>query len=147
MASCASNQPQRRRGTRVRAQIPVRITSLDPQVDFSENCHTILVNPQGCGVRCSRPLDAGIQLRVDDLPGWGTTMARVACTRPMSEGSKFWIVGIAIESPANLWCIAPVPEDWGAYSWPAKFSPASIKLIEQDLFSHRFNTALHTEKA
>jgi hypothetical protein len=36
----------------------------------------------------------------------------VACARPMSDGSKYWIVGIALQSPGNLWCIAPTPADW-----------------------------------
>jgi len=54
-------------------------------------------------------------------------MAKVACNRPLEEGSKFWIVGIAIEVPGNLWCIHPVPEDWGQYAAPLKFFPMSVK--------------------
>jgi hypothetical protein len=125
MSSTAS-QSQRRRGTRVRAQIPLRITSLDPATDFAESCHTLVVNPQGCGIRCSRPLAAGIQIRMDELPGRGTALATVACTRRLSENSKYWIVGIALESPGNLWCIAPAPSDWGVYSPPLRFFPASV---------------------
>lgn len=127
MASCASNQPQRRLGTRVRAQIPVRVTSLDPEINFSESCYTLLVNPKGCGVRCSRQLAPGMQLRVDELPGRGTARATVACAQQFEDGSKYWMIGIALESPGNLWCIAPTPADWGDYSLPAKFLPASVK--------------------
>jgi hypothetical protein len=126
MSSPASQQ-QRRRGTRVRAQIPVRVTSLDPTTDFSESCHTLMVNPQGCGIRCSRPLETGVQIRMDDLPGRGTALATVACTRPLSEGSKYWIVGVALQSPGNLWCIAPAPPDWGTYSAAPRFLPSSVK--------------------
>lgn len=111
----------------MRAQIPVRITSLDPETDFSENCHTLVVNPQGCGIRCSRPLAAGIQIRMDDLPGRGTALATVAGTRPLSDGSKYWIVGVALESPGNLWCIAPAPYDWDVYSSAPRFLPSSVK--------------------
>jgi hypothetical protein len=132
MASCASNQPQRRLGTRVRAQIPVRITSLNPADNFSQTCHTVMVNPKGCGIRCPRPLTEGVQLRIEDLPGRGSTLARVACTRPMEDGSNYWIVGIALESPGNLWCMAPVPPDWGTYSAPPKFFPMSVKYIGED---------------
>ena len=134
MASCA-NQPPRRLGTRVRAQIPVRVTSLDPEINFSEHCHTLLVNPQGCGIRCSRPLATGVQLRVDDLPGRGTALAKVASARPLSEGSRYWIIGIALESPGNLWCIAPAPPDWGDYSSTPKFFPASVKYPREQLSS------------
>ena len=77
MRNC-QRTPQRRRGTRVRAQIPVRLTSLDPATKFSENCHTLVVNPQGCGVRFSHPLEPGMQVRVDDLPGGGSATAHVA---------------------------------------------------------------------
>jgi|SRR5581483_2156452 len=112
MFAPVDSQPQRRRGTRVRAQIPVRITSLDPATSFSENCYTMMVNPQGCGIRCSRPLATGLQIRVDALPGRKTALARVANTRPLAAGSKFWIVGIALDSPGNLWCITPAPADW-----------------------------------
>jgi hypothetical protein len=134
MASCA-NQPQRRLGTRVRAQIPVRVTSLDPTINFSESCYTLMVNPKGCGIRCSRPLRPGTQLRVDELPGRGAALATVACARPLEQGSRYWIVGIALEYPANLWCIAPAPDDWGTYSAPAKFFPASLKTLGENPFA------------
>lgn len=130
MSSCI-NQPQRRLGTRVRAQIPVRITSLDPEINFSESCHTLLINPQGCGIRCSRPLNTGVQIRMDDLPGRRTALAKVACVRPMSEGSKYWIVGIALESPGNFWCISPTPSDWGNYALMPKLSPASVNYLHE----------------
>lgn len=147
MASCASNQPQRRLGTRVRAQIPVRVTSLDPTIGFSESCYTLMVNPKGCGIRCSRPIRPGTQLRVDELPGRGTALATVACTRPLEEGSKYWIVGIALEYPANLWCIAPAPDDWGAYAAPAKFFPASVKMLGENPFAALFRTESISRKA
>ena len=113
----------------MRAQIPVRVTSLDPADNFSQTCHTLMVNPQGCGIRSSRPLAQGLQLRIEDLPGRGSTLARVACARPMNDESKYWIVGIALQSPGNLWCMAPVPSDWGTYSAPPKFFPMSVKYI------------------
>jgi hypothetical protein len=115
---------QRRQGTRVRAQIPLRLTSIDPEVRFSENCHTVLVNPRGCGVRFGRALKPGLRVRVEGLPGGGSVIARVACNLPPSPGSKFWMVGIGVDSPSNLWCLAPTPEDWGNYSSPtARFAP------------------------
>ncbi|HZQ19861.1 MAG TPA: hypothetical protein VFA90_14170 [Terriglobales bacterium] len=146
MASCSIIQTQRRLGTRVRAQIPVRVTSLDPATDFSEHCYTLLVNPKGCGIRCSRPLTAGLRLRVDDLPGRGTAIATVACARPLEAGSRYWIVGIALDSPGNLWCIAPAPDDWGNYSAPTRFTPASVRPSE-NAFSALLNRDSHTGQA
>ena len=106
---------QRRFGTRVRAQIPLRITSIDPAASFSENCHTLLVNPRGCGVRLARPLKPGLRVRVEGLPGGGSAIAQVASNLAPSEGSKYWVVGIGLESPGNPWYLAPAPADWGDY--------------------------------
>jgi hypothetical protein len=125
MTTCSGTE-RKRRGTRVRAQIPVRVSSLDPTSSFSERCHTLLVNPQGCGVRFSRPLQPGTQIRVDELPGGASVTAHVASSLPLSAGSKYWLVGICLEKPANLWCLAPSPTDWGTYSSVPKFFPAAM---------------------
>ena len=135
MSTGVDTQPQRRRGTRVRAQIPVRVTSLDPASKFSERCHTLLVNPQGCGVRFARPLEPGLQVRVDDLPGGGSITARVASSLPPPEGSKYWLIGICLDRPGNLWFLAPTPPDWGDNASVPKFFPAGITLAGQGSLS------------
>jgi len=128
-------QSYQRHGTRVRAQIPVRVTSLDPVTNFSENCHTLMVNPKGCGVRFPRALQPGSRVRLDQLPGGGIATARVACSLPPTKGNKFWIVGIGLDSPANLWCLMPSPEDWGEYASVPRFFPASAPLAGKDFTS------------
>lgn len=106
----------RRHGTRVRAQIPLRVTSLDASNTFSESCHTLLINPLGCGVRFSRALKPGMRLRIDDLPGRGSMTAHVASNVPPARGDKYWTVGIGWDAPGNLCGLAPVPEDWAPYA-------------------------------
>jgi hypothetical protein len=103
---------QRRHGTRIRAQIPVRVTSLEPGHKFSERCHTVLVNPYGCGIRFSRSLPPGMRVKVEELPTGKTITARVASNLSLSEDGKYWLVGLGVDSPGNLWCIAPTPPDW-----------------------------------
>jgi hypothetical protein len=134
---------QRRRGTRVPAQIPLRLSSLDPSTAFAENCHTVLVNPQGCGVRFPRPLKPGLQLRIENLPGGGSTTAHVACSHPLSRTSRYWLVGIALDNPGNLWCLAPAPQDWGSYADVPKFFPTSLKSSrgKLDTANNRVNEA------
>ena len=105
---------QRRHGTRLRAQIPLRVTSLDPSTRFSERCHTVLVNPNGCGVRFPRSLRPGTRVRVEDLPGGATVIATVASNRPISQEGKYWLVGLGLEAPGNFWCISPTPADWAS---------------------------------
>ena len=124
---------QRRKGTRVRAQILLRITSLDAAASFSENCHTLLVNPLGCGVRFSRSLKPGMRLRIDNLPCGASIVAQVASNLPPKRGTKYWVVGIGWDSPANLWCLAPAPADWEAYAAAPRFYPASVQSVNSDI--------------
>jgi hypothetical protein len=111
-----SNLIQRRHGTRVRAQIPLRITSLDPGHSFSEPCHTLVVNPYGCGVRFPCSLQPGMRVRMEELPGGGSATARVASNQPLTAKGKYWLVGLGLESPGNLWCLSPIPSDWEPHS-------------------------------
>jgi len=110
--SPAATTQEPRRSTRIRAQIPVRVTSLDPAVEFTEHCHTLVVNTEGCGVRLSRPLQPGLPILLDELPGGGAAQALVASCVPLGSEGKYWLVGIALEQPGNIWCIKPAPADW-----------------------------------
>jgi len=101
-----------RRSTRLRAQIPVRVSSLDAAPHFSEHCHTLVVNLQGCGVRLRRTLDPGYRVALDELPGGiGTTATVVSCV-PVGPDKKFFLVGLALDEPGNVWSIHPAPADW-----------------------------------
>jgi len=101
----------------------LRITSIDPAISFSESCHTVLVNPRGCGIRFARPLKPGLRVRVEGLPCGGSVTAQVASNLAPGEGSKYWLVGIGLDSAGNLWCMAPTPQDWGTYATVPKFTP------------------------
>jgi hypothetical protein len=102
-----------RRSTRIRAQIPVRLTSLDPAIPFSEPCHTLIVNTQGCGVRVTRPFEAGTPVELGDLPTGKVVIATVANCVPLGTGATFWLVGLALQEQGNIWGIRPAPADWG----------------------------------
>jgi hypothetical protein len=103
-----------RRSTRIRAQILLRITSLDPAAPFSETGHTLVLNTQGCGVRLSCPLQPGVAVSLDDLPIGKSVTARVANCVPLGTGGQWWMVGIALDEPGNVWGIHPAPADWGS---------------------------------
>src|SRR5690242_7055637 len=102
-----------RRSTRIRAQIPLRVTALDATSPFSESGHTLVINSQGCGVRLSRPLKTGTEVFLDELPTGKRVTAQVANCVPLG-GSRYWLVGIALDQPGNIWGIHPAPEDWGS---------------------------------
>jgi hypothetical protein len=103
-----------RRSTRIRAQIPLRVTSLDPAIQFSESGHTLVLNTQGCGVRLSRALEPGMPIALDELPGRQSVTARVANCVPLGTGGKWWMVGIALDEPGNVWGVHPAPADWAS---------------------------------
>ncbi len=114
MDSTQNSKEAARRSTRIRAQIPLRVTSLDDATPFSESGHTLVVNTQGCGVRLSHALEPGLAVCLDELPTRKRVNAHVANCVPLGAGSKCWVVGIAIDEPGNVWGIHPAPEDWGS---------------------------------
>jgi hypothetical protein len=114
-----------RRSTRIRAQILLRITSLDPATPFSETGHTLVLNTQGCGVRLSCPLQPGIAVSLDDLPGGKNVPARIANCVPLGTGGQWWMVGIALDEPGNVWGIHPAPADWGSEAPTASAAAAA----------------------
>jgi hypothetical protein len=114
MEAAAKSYESSRRSTRIRAQIPVRVTSLDPEITLSEHCHTVVVNTQGCGVRLSRSLEAGVAVRLDELPTGQVVTAQVANSVPLGADGKYWLVGLAMEQTGNIWGIHPAPADWGS---------------------------------
>ena len=116
MSSGAKSFEAERRSARVRAQIPFRLASLDPAVPFTEHCHTLLVNTEGCGVRLNRPLEPGLSVLLDELPGGTSAPARVANCVPLGTEGKYWLVGLALEQPGNIWCIQPAPANWAIES-------------------------------
>ncbi len=101
-----------RRSTRIRAQIPFRLVSMDPATPFSEQCYTLIVNTEGCGVRLTQPLEPGLPVLLDELPGGTKATARVANCVPLGTEGSYWLVGIALEEPGNIWCIRPAPANW-----------------------------------
>jgi len=83
----------------------------------------VVVNAQGCGVRTRRNLEVGLDVLVE-LPTGAAVTARVANSVPLGKDGKFWLVGIALDEPGNIWGLRPAPEDWGE---PKVFSNVTTK--------------------
>jgi len=112
MEPAATTYEVLRRTTRVRAEVPVRIISQDPSIGLSEHCQTVVVNCEGCGVRLTRPVDVGLQVSIEDLPGGLGARGRVTSCVALGGGGKNWLVGIELEQRGNVWSIQPAPADW-----------------------------------
>jgi hypothetical protein len=103
-----------RRVTRIRLQLPIRLTVMDPARQYSDSAQTLVVNPQGCGLRFSQPLPPGTQVLLDYLPyGHEVTGSVVNCV-PLGTGAKFWVIGICFDQPRNVWGIPNPPADWAS---------------------------------
>jgi hypothetical protein len=88
------------------------LTSLDEAHPFSGPCTALLVNPQGCAARFGRPLEIGASVQLGGLPaGRGVTAHVVNCIS-LGEYEKFWILGLAVDEPGNVWGIESPPQDW-----------------------------------
>ena len=98
--------------TRLRVEIPVRLTTLAPAPLFAEQSHTLVVNPQGCGVKLSKALEAGTRVLLDGLPGGAQATARVANCLPLGSDGKAYLLGLALENPGNVWGLQKTPADW-----------------------------------
>jgi hypothetical protein len=89
------------------------LTSLDVTNSFSEPALVILANPQGCGVRFGHPLEIGAAVQLNGLPvplDRSVTAQVVNCISLGHE--KFWLIGLALDEPGNVWGIETPPADW-----------------------------------
>jgi hypothetical protein len=114
-----------RRSTRVRWEVPVRITGADEAGPFAEEAQTLVVNPQGCGVRMGRAVEAGSAVHLQGLPKPGSVSAQVASCVPVGIGSKLFLVGLALDEPGNIWGVPSPPADWGMPAAKAAAAAAS----------------------
>jgi hypothetical protein len=116
-----SEKPQHaiRRSTRLPLEVPVRLTSLDPTVAFSEQCNTTLVNAHGCGVIAPRAVRRGLRVRLEIASAKRHTTASVAEVVPLGGDPETWLLGLALDVPGNFWGIDYAPSDWKIDETPA----------------------------
>jgi hypothetical protein len=101
-----------RGGTRIPCEIRLTLVTLDPGRPCFEPCLVVLVNSQGCGVKFRRPLEVGTRVRLEGLPAKRSATARVVNCISLGEYEKFWLLGLALDEPGNVWGIEKPPEDW-----------------------------------
>jgi hypothetical protein len=111
-----------RRSTRLRVEIPVTVTSLDRKHAFAAQCVALVVSPQGCGFRASQALPLETPVLLSDLPGGGSVSARVANCLPLGSDGKYFLIGVSLYNPGNVWQIADPPADWNCAPNPGSAS-------------------------
>ncbi len=105
-----------RRSTRLRVEIPVTVTSLDRKHPLAANCVALVVSPQGCGFRAPKALPLETPVLLSGLPGGGSASARVANCQPLGNDGKYFLIGVSLYNPGNVWGIADPPADWNCAS-------------------------------
>ena len=101
-----------RRCTRLRVEIPIVVTSMDRRHAFSGECVALLISPQGCGLRSSRSLPLETPVLLSHLPAGGTASGRVANCLPLGSDGKYFLIGVSLYNPGNIWGVTEPPADW-----------------------------------
>jgi len=101
-----------RRSTRLRVEIPVRVTSMDRRHPFSASCIALVVSPQGGGLQAPQALPLETPVLLSDLPGGASASAIVASCRPVGNDGKRYLLGVSLYNHGNIWGIAEPPQDW-----------------------------------
>jgi hypothetical protein len=105
-----------RRSTRLRVEIPVTVVSMDRRHAFSASCLALVVSPQGCGFRATQALPLETPVLLSGLPGGGSASARVANCLPLGTDGKYFLIGVSLYNPGNVWGINDPPADWNCAS-------------------------------
>lgn len=114
-----------RRSSRVPANLPILVTSLEPGARFSEVCETLVVNAHGCSMRSPAKLDAGVVVHFHSKEGRETT-AKVVYCEPLDSEARGWRLGARLDRPQNFWGLQTIPQDWSRLPAPAE--PTAEKL-------------------
>jgi len=112
-----------RRSTRLRVELPVILTSMDRRHPFSAECTALVVSPQGCGLRAAQGLPLETPVLLGELPGGASASGHVVSCLPLGADGKYFLLGVSLYNPGNVWGVSNPPADWDCP--PAKASAAA----------------------
>src|SRR4051812_2763749 len=117
-----------RRSTRLPLEIPILVTSLNPALEFAEECKTTLVNAHGCGVVTEHSLPRDLPVQLEIVQAKRTVTARVADVVSLGGEPETWLLGLELDTPGNFWGIEYAPSDWKVEEVLAKAeSPPAVE--------------------
>jgi hypothetical protein len=126
----------------VPVHIPVTVTSLDASNWFSESGLIILANQHGCAIRIARPISLGTSIVLEELPSdRKTASANAVNCISLGEYEKFWLVGLELHQPGNVWGIETPPNDWSEYDQHVSFIDRMVNAWQN--FSPKKDSVLH----
>jgi hypothetical protein len=107
-----------RRSSRIERTVPLVVLGLTKTgLSFQEKTATVSFNLHGCRYpsRHEYPVGSSVGLRVLQPDGENISpviRAFVRSIHPPSSPRELYQVGVELESPANIWNLAPAPQDW-----------------------------------
>ena len=113
----ASNGHTVRRSSRVPIKVPIRVTNMGPDAQYSEICETLVVSAHGCALRFPLKLDTGSALRLHSRGGRQATAHVVFC-QPMGSDGQGFRLGAQLDRPENFWGLESYPDDWRVVEMP-----------------------------
>ena len=129
-----------RRSSRVPVNVPIRVTSMEPNAQISEICETLVVSAHGCALRFPLKLDTGSALRLHSRVGRQVTAYVVFC-QPMGSDGQGFRVGAQLDQPENFWGLESYPDDWRVLEMPAPAAKQpSQKLSAKSVVAHHQQT-------
>ena len=136
----ASNGHTVRRSSRVPIQVPIRVTSMEPDAQFSEIGETLVVSAHGCALRLPQKLDTGSALRLHSRGGRQATACVVFC-QPMGPDGQGFRLGAQLDRPENFWELESCPDDWRVVEMPTPAAqPPPRKLAAKSAVLHQPQT-------
>ena len=136
-----------RRSSRVPAKVPIRVTSMEPNAQFSEICETLVVSAHGCALRFPLKLDAGSVLRLHSRGGRQATAHVVFC-QPMGSDGQGFRLGARLDRPENFWGLESYPDDWRVLEMPAPAAQQPPqKLLASPAVQHKPQTPSRASRA
>ena len=92
--------------------VPLQVSSLDPRVQFKQNCITVAVNAHGCMFQSPRALEADLPVGLYVPHTKQFAKARVVSSNPLGESGKLWQIGVELDRARDIWGIDFPPDDW-----------------------------------
>lgn len=117
-----------RHSTRLRAQIPLTMTSLDRRHAFVAECVAVIVSPHGAGLQAPKCLPLETPVMLSGLPEGASASGRVASCVPLGSDGGHYLIGISLYNSGNVWGIANPPADWNV---PAANAAAAGSALPQ----------------
>ena len=146
-----SNSAPRRRSTRITHCAPLLVTWMDQQKrNYAERTVTESINCHGFHFFSRQypskntAITFQLNANAEDISSAGAAhRGRVAWVQKSQHLEGFFLVGVESGVPLNIWNVEDAPEDWAAFSPPAKEDPSAFLSEVERILRHSHAAAYY----